>query len=549
MFKFAQRKSLNIAKLHHAICRRGLAQTINADDSGYEAVPHYKENSALFIARPDHSPFPNIISPDTDFDRTFQPENMLKSSLNVNLTARYGRLNLIKLKEDYIRMRGLEDRIEVLNQENKLSSAKINKIVKEKGLANRKVTMDSAEVRDLISSGTKRKEEIAKIEQELLPLKEIVTTACLRLPNSLHYSTLFIHNYQQNKSTAKKDEDTFKNVQDTEDCSKMTLFEFNNESMERVKNKVTILNSENHWKKLLNDSIIVDSKLVKPSYAANLDDNWSFAEQSSNDLNSRYLVGAYAKLERALVDYMQEKISSLGCFEHIKSASMFKSAIVEGCGQSFYDPANTLNVVRFHSTSGHKSQPPKQKGQTNIELLHLTGSSSIQALVLNFVRASISSKHLPWGVFTNGTTLTPKKGQRNTYDVLIQCADKSALVLENDSPSASLNETYLDSILTNGKAYLNEIKSQLSTFLNAQNENIGDLNSNKNIDTIFVDLCKMFVYIYKDFGLPIRFVCLNANELKQAESFKIEVQAYLPSEQNFTTVSNFSENCCYPTFN
>jgi hypothetical protein len=470
---------------------------------------------------------------------------MLKSSLNVNLTARYGQLNLVKLKEDYTRMRGMEERLETLAKAGKSTATRISNLIKEKGgMANKKKTLESPEAQEIINAISNFKQEMAKVEEELLPLKEIVTTACLRLPNSIHFSTLFIHSYQQGKLNKKESSlppanDPFKYFHDSEDSSKLTLFDFNHESIKKYRKKVAFLPSETHWKKLVNDSIVIDSKLIRPRYAASLEENWSFVEQASDDLNNQYLVGSYAKLERALLDYTHDKIRSVGCLEHIKSASLFKSAIVEGCGQSFYDPTNTLNVVRF----AHKSSPskggqdkPAKESNTSIELLHLTGSSSLQALVLNFVRTSISPKHLPWGVFTNGNTYTPKKGQRNTYDVLVQCADKSSLVLENDSPSSLLNEAYLDSILTSGKDYLNEIKSNLTGFVNAQQPSISDFMTDKSLDKIFIDLCKMFVYIYKDFGLPMRFVCLNANELKQAESFKVEVQAYLPSEQNYTTV-------------
>ena len=400
--------------------------------------------------------------------------------------------------------------------------------------------MQSKEAKDLIKSASEIKSEINRLEKELIPLKEIVTCACLRLPNSLHFSTLFIHNHRQNRdSSATSSTSMFSFMPDTEDGSKLVLFDFNTESLEFVRKKVLFLKSELHWKHLLNDSIVIDSKLITPKYASKLKENWSFVEQSSTDFNNRYMTGAYAKLEQALVDYIHDKLHTLTGFEHIKSVSMFKSAVVEGCGQSFYEPSNVFNIVRF----GHaNNNSDKKNPNSNIELLHLTGSSSLQALVLNFVRTQINSKYLPWTVFTNGKTYTPKKGQRNTSDILVQCDAKSKYLFENDAPDSCLTEENLNSIMNYGRFYLNEIKSQLTSFLNDLKTEAMDFSDhlgheNKNIDEIFIDLCKLCTYIYKDFHLPIRLVCLDANELKQVESFKIEVQAFLPSQNNYLTVN------------
>lgn len=505
------------------------------DDSGYEAVPHYRENSAIFIARPEQSPFQNVISSDVNIDQLFQSENMQKSCLNVNLTARHGELDLNKLKEDYNHMKKLEAKIESLEKEKESISASINNLIKERGgMKCRKATMQSEEGKELIEAASNIKKEISKIEELLIPIKEIVNIACNRMPNSLHFSTLYTHSCQQNPSQKSKNY-PFKHVTDTEDNLKPILFEFNIETFDFVRNKVKFLSGETHWERLLNDSIVVDSKLTKPNYSKKLNENWSFVEQANSDLNTKYMTGTYAKLEHALCFYLYDKLSSLNSFEHIKSASLFKSPIVEGCGQAFNDPFNLFNVVRF-------GQGQSKQSHSNIELLHLSGSSSLQALTLNFVRTLIKEKHLPWSVYTNGKVYTPKKGQRNSYDILVQCANKSSYIFENESPNSYLTEEYLNSILTSGNSYLNEIKTKLSKFVHdmskmSEEELVKQLgHDEKGIDEIFVDLCKMLVYIYKDFHIPMRIVCLNANELKQMESFKCEIQAYVPSQQNYITV-------------
>ena len=82
-------------------------------------------------------------------------------------------------------------------------------------------------------------------------------------------------------------------------------------------------------------------------------------------------------MEQAIVNYVYDKIENLNAchtqnelgplFEHFKSSSMFRSAVVEGCGQKFNDPREILNLVEFSSTG--------------VDLLHLTGSASLSGIV------------------------------------------------------------------------------------------------------------------------------------------------------------------------
>lgn len=512
----------------------------NENDGTYESVPHYKQNSALVISQPDKSPFPNLISPDVNFDPLFLCQDMQKSSLNVNLTARYSRLDLDKLKSDYLKMRSMEERIESLQKEKEVVSEEVKKLIKEKGgNLNKKATLQSYEVKVLLDKGNRIRAEIHKISEELAPIKSIVNTACLRLPNNLHYSTLFIHNYLQGKShellspSEAAEGSIFKKQTDTEDSSKLVIFEINESPAQNHRKSIS---GDLDWRNVLDDSVVIDSRLVRNSYAKNLTESWSFVEKVNSDLISFYATGTYAKLHQALVDYVQDKLSKLD-YEHVKSVGLFKSAIVEGCGQAFYDPSNTFNIVRFSSKSHRDSKKAKQQQPdgSNIELLHLTGSSSLQALVLQFVRTTIESQHLPWTIYTHGNNYIPRKGQLSTYELLVQCDQKSSYLLEDHLPSEKFTETHLHSMLESGKSYLDQIKRQLTEF--KSNPDLAHLrHDGKSIDQIFISLCQLFVYIYKDFNLPVRFVCVDANQLKQSESFKIEIQAYLPSKGNYFKV-------------
>ena len=172
---------------------------------------------------------------------------------------------------------------------------------------------------------------------------------------------------------------------------------------------------------------------------------------------------------------------------------MFKSALIEGCGQNFNDTRQIFNIVRFgsHYTDATSS---------NIELLHLTGNSSLNSLILNFVRTQTKEKYLPWTLFTEGKQYSPKNGQINSVDLLTLCSDRSLHVIDE----SNYDETNLDGFLFKGKYYLNETKIRLDDFVNQSNEKmfdtlINDIQDNgRKIDTIFTDMLKTMIYTFKE---------------------------------------------------
>lgn len=190
-------------------------------------------------------------------------------------------------------------------------------------------------------------------------------------------------------------------------------------------------------------------------------------------------------------------------------------------------------MVRFASPSGVASDA--------VELWHLTGACSLNSLALGFVHTAIKSAYLPWTVFTNGKSYSPDNGQVNAFDFLTLTNSASSYILHNHEPIGNI-----ESILSLGRTYLDEIKTQLESFDKRCGEkklSLADLqkelaaSNSKSIDQIFIDYLKLFVYVFKEFDIPMQFLCLNANQLKSSESFLIQVQAYLPSSQNFVNVS------------
>lgn len=198
-------------------------------------------------------------------------------------------------------------------------------------------------------------------------------------------------------------------------------------------------------------------------------------------------------------------------------------------------------MVRFASPSGAAASDA-------VELWHLTGACSLNSLALGFVHTAIKSAYLPWTVFTNGKSYSPDNGQINAFDFLTLTNSASSHILHNHEPIGNI-----ESILSQGRAYLDEIKTQLESFdkrcgEERKSRSLGSSSSSelqkelaasnaKSIDQIFIDYLKLFVYVFKEFDIPMQFLCLNANQLKSSESFLIQVQAYLPSSQNFVTVS------------
>jgi len=187
--RFILKKCLNLnISIYKCYSNSADIPIILADDSGYKAVPHYTEKSSLFIKA--NSVFPHLISPDLDLKCTFESQNSLaKSALTINLEARHMNLDLDKLNEDYSIMSKLELEIDDLTQKKDKISAKVNMLVKTSQKPKKELA-DTNEFKELIAAANEIKAQINRIEIRLKPLQELVKTVCLRLPNSLHASSL-----------------------------------------------------------------------------------------------------------------------------------------------------------------------------------------------------------------------------------------------------------------------------------------------------------------------------------------------------------------------
>jgi hypothetical protein len=271
----------------------------HSDESGYKTVPHYSEKSALFTKT--NSAFPRLINPELNLENIFISKDINESGLFVNLNARDNQLDLHRLKDDYFKMIKLEKKIKQLNLEKDKISNQVNNLVKSS--TSKKKISETEEFKKLVIAGNDLKAQINFINEKLMPLSEIVKISCIRLPNSLHASSLVSN---------------FGNYDQTTDLNLNVIFSFNDDY--RLYKKCSI-----NWRHIFKKN-----------------KEWSFVENSStlDSLNAKYYVGEYARLENAIINYVQHKIEFLNdlksssltysAFEHIKSSSMFKTAVIEG---------------------------------------------------------------------------------------------------------------------------------------------------------------------------------------------------------------------------
>ena len=232
---------------------------------------------------------------------------------------------------------------------------------------------------------------------------------------------------------------------------------------------------------------------------------------------------------------------------------MFRTAIIEGCGENFKDSNKILNIVKFSKTAPTASQSSSSSssnaaaaGGIHVDLHHLTGSSSLNALVLNFVRTKIERRHLPWHVFTNGKCYSPRHGQLNTFDMLTLSGggggddgQQSSLMIDEAS---SADEQQFAELIERCERYADRVSSELARFRSSsaqkqQSELVQQQPWSNDIDALLVDTLKLLVYVYGEFNtVPVRFTCVSANELEANESLRVDVQAYMPSERDYITV-------------
>ena len=499
----------------------------------YQTVPHYKEKSALFITSGGSSPFLKLVSPELDLKCLFEANDICKSVLAINLSARHISLDLSKLQTDYYAMKKLEDQVEQLEKEKSLVTSQINKLIKSNlSKLNRDEIFKKEEFITLNAEGTQIKSKVNIIMEKLLPLQELINISALRLPNDLHTTCLLLYATQQNGDS----NEFYRNILNSNEF----LLDENYNIMLYHLNKKALNKDES---KLMPENVNWKSVLSKDCFTA--------VEDTSNDsiLNNKYLVGGYARIEKALMDYLHEKLEHLNkirndaypVLEHFKSASLLKSVMVEGCGYNFNDTRNIFNVVRFGSGD--------EEDTSNIELLHLKGSGTLTSLLLNFMRTKTKSKYLPWTLYTNGKSYSPNDGQINQFEMLTLCKESSDYLLDYGmNKKECINDDDIRTVLSKkGQVFLNRMKHELENFI-SERDLINLIKDNKTVDDLFIDYLKLFVYVYKDFQLPLRFRVLNAYELRSNETLRVEVDAYLPSENRQITVNNHFNFCFHEIF-
>jgi hypothetical protein len=525
--RYLNRFTTNIYKNNIYKQQQQQQQRLYYNDNEYRTVPHYEQKTALYIrpkgissSEPNTAPvFERIISPEIDLDKKINSPWLLNM-----LEARHIHLNVSQLKEDYNVMCSLKSELNLLSKQQEEVSKKVSAIISSKGKLTkeqREKALESDEVKQVLEEGKIIKSKYNKIYESYQTLEEIVMLAMLRLPNKLHFSTpmyllssksffdenhIDIFEYKMNLCSEKAE--PFK---DSNQFDRPTRHFFYDEfdCMESIKQKK-----------------LIESINEIPS----LNDDLNFGD--------KYFTGINVNTEQALVNYFQDKIAPFP-FEHVKSVSMFKSCVVEGCGKNYNDIRDIYNVVRFNDSDNEANK------NSNIELLHLTGAGSVNSLIVNFIRTEIKRKYLPWNVFTNGKSYSPKYGQYNSFDTLSIFADGSDYFFETNNFDPEDPQTNFLA-KQKGADYLERITTELDDFVTnylGKNNETEILFKNDHIDSYIIDYLKFFLVIYGQFNIPLKFKLPNASELRVNESIRIELEAYLPSEDRFVTVSSVVYLC------
>jgi hypothetical protein len=136
-----------------------------------------------------------------------------------------------------------------------------------------------------------------------------------------------------------------------------------------------------------------------------------------------------------------------------------------------------------------------------------------------------------------GKEYSPNNGQITKFEMLTLCAEKSELMFDKSKITNETNILDISSILSNkGQVYLDRIRSELKEFSANESELKELFTSSKKIDDLIIDYLKMFVFMYKDLNIPVRFNFMNANELRNNEALRITVNCFLPSEHKYLQV-------------
>ena len=486
----------------------GKRLTTTTAASGQLNLPHYREKSALFIPPPTpHSQeatlsvFQRVIMPELDLDNQLGVGDKLQGhlSLLLNLKRRGGfnsSTNMADLRAKYSEIKLLRSQIESLEASKQQISAQINGLIKatKQKKTSKEQLMQSDEFKKLHDSGNAIKLDMNKIQEVLIPLETEAYLACLGLPNQLHAASLL-----------PQTEPIFSFKEEVKTPASMALA------------KATLL-----------------------------------PDVQKDSLLSKYYIGRLAKIEQALVNYFYSKLqqvnevtqSTYPLLEPIKSVSMFKSAIIEGCGQEFRDSSKLFNVMNANLVPDGATELDHSQ---HVELLHLTGACSLASLIVSFVRTQINAKHLPWTVYTNAKSYSPLSsaahgdhGQSNNFDMLSLFEKPSELIMnqQNSTPDLRDEAALLQHYEKRASAYISQVTEQLKEFVSNGCQLSGtEFLQTKSIDKYLVDVLKLLIHLYRDLNIPLKFQLVPSDQLALNECLAIQVHALSPLDNKYHVVS------------
>ena len=356
--------------------------------------------------------------------------------VNKNLIARkLPAIDTKLFKDEYLHISKKLEEINTLIEQKNEISLKVANL-------NRKTDKDmnsDSELKSLIINGQKLKEEIFYLEDKLEKNKENFYFSVLKLPNELNPKTPLETNEVLFKNEINQNIQTFQ-----------VPFNFNTK--------------------------------------------WSF-QTNVSDITSQYRCGDYSKMEFILSEYISRKLKGFQNFEYVKGCSLVKSLIVEGCGEDYNDSNKFFNSINW----SEETLKGINKNFANIELLHFTGTSSIYSLLLNFANSTVSLKHLPRIVFTNGKNYEPFREHLNQVDILALCSN----IKTNDM-------------------LMNRIKKELT-----HETDLKSLFNVTDTENIIIHFIKLMTLLYKELNIQYQLIAVAAPLLRAGESFRIALEIFL----------------------
>ncbi|KAI3389439.1 hypothetical protein SNEBB_000329 [Seison nebaliae] len=425
----------------------------------------------------------NVRNLDNDMASLFQNETRLES-MRRNLDTRQFIVDLEKIRSKWKELLKLRQRINEIENEQKILNKKILSIVRDGNMIPEDLKVVGRRLR-------KKHQEIH--ENELNPTELMLRRAFRQLPNSLHE---FSARVPKAVAHPLRSDDIF---------SLTTVYR-------SVRNKPSSSNFALRSFRQLLDYCARPMPTTDPvpwfewrssqpkTTETLLQDKNSFITSKMaiiHDAIPRYFRGELLKLlKKETIDV-----------EEVDGPSLIKSSVIDDCG---LDSNDTSSIYSLNSTSSTSDN----------DRLHVVGNASLPSLVTNLRHQT--DVITPKIFLTNGRYYSVKRWhEANCVSVLGVTGNESKYNMFNN--------------------WKNEVRdtNDMYKYLIDKKMNSSQLDLNKT-DHMFQCLLHHFLQIYTQLDMHFRLVNVNAADLKKNESLRLEIHCFSPSTHQYIPVARLA---------